>query len=405
MRDSGDAWLIAQDVKTTVPSVNVHFDPAIVGLAVSPVSATVFRIMLKLFLPVVMAGLQLSSLAAVKDFDFGVYPVGHPPPGFRSAVAGNGQPGDWKVINEKVPPLMAPLSHKAQADTFRPVLAQMAKDPTDEHFAVLLYTNEDFGDFTLTTRFKTVSGVTEQMAGIVFRAQDEKNYYVIRASSLGNTFKFYKMVNGLRSEPMGPEATIPTGEWHTLKVECIGSSIRGYLDDRLLIPPPLPGKPTNNLALNDTSFPHGQIGFWTKSDSVSYFVDTHIDYVPREKFAQVLVRDIMRENPKLLGLRIYAKKKSPLPLVIADNDETAIGTEGTEVEGDVLEKGHSYYLKEGKSAEVTIPLRDRNGEVVGAVRVKLKTFKGEMQETVLTRAMLIKKQMEEHMISAQDINE
>ena len=30
-------------------------------------------------------------------------------------------------------------------------------------------------DFTLTTRFKTVKGVVEQMAGIAFRIQNETN--------------------------------------------------------------------------------------------------------------------------------------------------------------------------------------------------------------------------------------
>ena len=361
--------------------------------------------MFKLILPVVVAGLQFSALAAVKDFDFSTFPVGQCPPGFASVVTGSGQPGEWKIIEEKVPPLMAPLSHKAQSDTIRPVLAQLSKDPSDERFAVLLYTNEDFGDFTLTTRFKTVSGLVEQMAGIVFRAQDNKNYYVIRASSLGNTFKFYKMVNGVRSEPMGPGATLPTGEWHTLKVECVGSSIRGFLDEKLMIPPPLPGKPTNNVALNDTSFVHGQIGFWTKSDSVSYFVDTHIEYTPRVKFAQVLVRDIMRENPRLLCLRIYAQKKEGRPVVIADNDESNLGIHGSIAEADVLEKGHTYFRKDTGTAEVTIPLRDRNGDVVGAVRITLKLFPGEMEDTCIARAALIKKKMEERMISAQDRSE
>ena len=73
----------------------------------------------------------------------------------------------------------------------------------DEHFPILLYDRETFTDLTLTTKFKLVDGVVEQMAGIVFRLQDEKNFYVIRASGLGNNVRFYKMVAGLRESAPG----------------------------------------------------------------------------------------------------------------------------------------------------------------------------------------------------------
>ena len=58
----------------------------------------------------------------------------------------------------------------------RPVLAQLSKERTDEHFPMLVYEGETFGDFKLTTQFKIADGKDEQMAGIAFRIQDEKNY-------------------------------------------------------------------------------------------------------------------------------------------------------------------------------------------------------------------------------------
>ena len=179
--------------------------------------------------------LTLPLTAAERKFDFSEMREDQPPPGFRSTVTGQGKPGDWQVIMDAVPPLLQPLTTRASAVSKRAVLAQLAQDPADEHFPLLIYEGETFGDFTLTTRFKTVKGVAEQMAGIAFRIQNETNYYVVRASSLGNTFRFYKVLNGERGPLVGPEVKIPSGVWHELTVECKGNQIRGRLDGEELI--------------------------------------------------------------------------------------------------------------------------------------------------------------------------
>ena len=93
---------------------------------------------------------------------------------------------------------MQPLRPAAPSVARKPVLAQLAQDPTDEHFPLLIYEGGSIDDFTLTTRFKTVKGVEERMAGIAFRIQNATNYYVVRASSLGNNLRFYKVLNGQR---------------------------------------------------------------------------------------------------------------------------------------------------------------------------------------------------------------
>src|SRR5215831_5732619 len=229
---------------------------------------------LALLLPVLSA---VPAMAAERKFEFSEVPEGQTPPGFRSAVTGQGKPGEWKVILTETAPAIPPLTAQAPAVTKQAVLAQLAQDPTDEHFPLLIFEDEVFGDFKLTTRFKTVSGKKEQMAGLAFRIQNETNYYVVRASSLGNTFRFYKVVNGQRSAPIGPEAIIPSGEWHEMSVECKGNQIRCLLDRNELIP-----------TLTDNTFTKGKIGFWTKSDSVSYFTDTRITYTRREPPAQTL---------------------------------------------------------------------------------------------------------------------
>ena len=296
--------------------------------------------------------LGLPLLAAERVFDFGVYSESQTPPGFRSTVTGQGKPGDWKVVLDEVAPLLPHLNPNAPVVTKRGVLAQVAQDPTDEHFPLLIYEEESFNDFTLTTRFKTMRGVIEQMAGIAFRIQNESNYYVLRASSLGNTFKFYKIVNGMRGAIIGPQVEIPSGVWHDLAIDCKGNSIRCSLDGKEQIP-----------SLTDSSFTSGKIGFWTKSDSVSYFSDTHILYTPREPPAQKIVRDVLKKYPRLLALRVYAPAKDQQSTrLIASGNEHELGQAGSPTEQDVIRRGETYYGKDKDSVSVIVPLRDRNGD-------------------------------------------
>src|SRR6266850_4720197 len=97
-----------------------------------------------------LALLALSSKAAERKFDFADVPENQSPPGFRSTVTGKGKPGDWKIILDEVPPLLTPLTPQARAVAKRPVLAQVARDKTDDHFPLLIFEDETFGDFTLT---------------------------------------------------------------------------------------------------------------------------------------------------------------------------------------------------------------------------------------------------------------
>ena len=333
--------------------------------------------------------------AAERVFDFSKFPANQPPPGFHSTVAGKGPAGDWKVVLDDVPPLLAPLTDKSPVVTKRAVLAQLSQDMTDERFPLLILEGERFTDFTLTTRFKMVSGVTEQMAGVAFRIQDERNFYVVRASALGNNFRFYKVVNGERGNLIGPEIEIPKGVWHELAVECKGNQIRCRLNGKEAIPP-----------LTDSTFAGGKVGFWTKSDSIGYFTDTKIVYTPREMLAQVLVRDALKKYPRLLGLKVYGMRGAPpKPQMIGSDSETEIGKPGERAEQAVLDQGTTYYAKGRESVTVIMPLRDRNGDVIAAARVVMKSFPGQTEQNALARALPVVKRMQARIQTAEDLAE
>jgi len=346
----------------------------------------------------IAALLSLNATAAEMDFDFSATPVNESPQGFRSILTGKGKPGEWKVITDEVPSLINAVTGAGGAKNNRHVLAQVSQDATGERFPLLMYDQGDYEDFTFTTRFKTVSGVMEQMAGIAFRIQDETNYYVVRASSLFNNLRFYKIVDGQRGTPIGPEVRIPSGVWHELSVTCQGNHIRCSLNGKEAIPP-----------MTDNSFAHGKVAFWTKSDAVSYFVDAHLTYTPREIFAKALIRDTMKENPRLMGIKIYAATTnaaagSPVEVkVIASKEDSDLGEAADNAVQDALARDVIYYARPKDSAMITMPLHDRNGEVVAVVRILLKPYFAENQQVQMARARPIVKAIESRIKSARDL--
>ena len=341
----------------------------------------------------ILALAALKAAAAERKFDFSEVPEGQTPPGFRSAVTGQGKPGEWKVVLDEAPSAFPARTAQAPSVSRQAVLAQVARDATDEHFPLLIFEDEIFGDFTLFTRFKTVAGTAERMAGLAFRIQNETNYYVVRASSLGSTFRFYKVVNGQRSPPIGPDLPIPSGVWHDLSLECKGNQIRCSLDGKEIIP-----------WLTDNTFVRGKIGFWTKSDSVSYFADPKITYQLRETPAQMLVREVSKKYPRLLAMRIYIPGAEPnTTRVVGSKNEHENGQPGGKTEQAVIRQSQVYYGKEKDSVSVIMPLRDRNGEAIAAARIVMKPFAGQTEANAIARALPIVKELQERVQSLQDL--
>ncbi len=343
---------------------------------------------------VLCAVLAGTAAGAERTFDFGgIAAEGKVPPGFRSTVTGQGKPGDWKVVTDDVAPLLPPLSPQAQHVTKQAVLAQLSRDRTDDHYPLLVYDDDVFGDFTLTTRFKLVSGQAEQMAGLAFRIKDEKNYYYVRASGLGGTFYFFKFVDGELIGPVGSKVSITNGVWHELSVECKGSQVTCSLD----------GKPIIERMLQD-NFTKGKIGFWTKSDSVSYFTDARIVYTPLENPAEAIVRETAKIYSKLLGLKLFVLgADSKTTRLVASLDASEIGHPGAKAELEVLTQGQVYYGTDKGSVSVTMPLRDRNGDVVAAAKVIMRTFPGQTEQNAVARALPIIRHMQARIQSMKDL--
>ena len=338
--------------------------------------------------------LALPAAGAEIKIDFGGAATDRVPTNFHAVLAGGGRPGEWKIIQDEVPPLLTPLSRQAPVVTRRAVVAQTSTDPTDERFPMLIYDGETFQDFNLTTRFKIVSGAVEQMAGVVFRYQNESNYYVIRASALGHNVCFYEIVNGDLRDTVGSKTNISIGFWHNLSVRCQGNEISCSLDGNPVIPP-----------LQNSLFKTGKIGFRTKSDAVCYFGDTTIAYTPRVPRAQTVVQDVLKEQPRIVGLRLYTLDAHGQPHIIASKIEKEIGQPGTDAEKGAITDGKSYFGRSRGTVILTLPLRDHNGDPIAAVRVQLKSLLVESEDTALTRARMVVNPIQERLASREELTQ
>src|SRR5215470_14249870 len=144
----------------------------------------------------------------------------------------------------------------------RQVLAQTVET---QPWAVALLEDRRFGDLDVTVRFRPISGKEDASGGIIFRAQDGRNYFLVRANALENNFRLYTIVNGKRSTIASARVTEPTlGAWHTIRVVATGPKIRASLDNAQL------------LEHDDRTFSQGWIGLWTKADSVTEFADLEV---------------------------------------------------------------------------------------------------------------------------------
>lgn len=331
-----------------------------------------------------LATWSLLVSAAERQFDFSSTKPGNLPEGWKAEMAGTGKPGDWQVVESDVPPVLESLSPQARRITRKSVLAQVSPSNEDERFPLLIHRAERYGDFTFSARFQITGGSFEQIAGLVFRHQDSKNFYVVRASALGSNLRFYKFVDGERSSPIGPAVPFQKGQWYELSVRAEGNQIEVLLNGTNAFP-----------KLTDNSFNAGHIGFITKSDTTAQFADINIRYRPLETLAATLVRQALEQQPRLLDLRLYgtAADRPGLRCLAAKNPGD-LGIEAGETVKKAHQENQTYFGKTPQAAVVTAPLHDRNGDVIGVMEFHLRPFAGQIESTTVARILPTLKRLE-----------
>src|SRR2546428_325883 len=198
----------------------------------------------------VVFAVLVATTASAETWNFDGDPVNAPPPGFSFGRTGKGKAGRWLVEAEK------------DAPSAGNVLAQLDPDTTDYRFPVAVANEPKLGDVSLSVRCKPVSGQVDQACGVVFRYEDENNYYLTRANALEDNVNLYSVKDGRRKQITGWRGKVTSGSWHELAVEISGDHLEVYWEGTRIID-----------ARDKTFADAGKIGVWTKADSVTYFDD------------------------------------------------------------------------------------------------------------------------------------
>lgn len=186
-----------------------------------------------------------AAIASAATANFDDLKPGTPPAGWTGTRTGKGE-ARWEIV----------------ADDSAPSKPNVLKQSGHATFPVCLKKDTRLKDGFVEVKFKAVSGKEDQAGGVVWRCQDADNYYVARANALEDNVTIYHTIKGKRLSFKNVDTKVASGVWHTLRVEFEGNKFIVFFDGNKVI------------EATDESFPDaGQVGVWTKADSVTIFDD------------------------------------------------------------------------------------------------------------------------------------
>ena len=188
--------------------------------------------------------LMLTAVSA-ETITFDDLKTGAPPPGWLATQTGSGA-AKWAV----------------ESDVSAPSKPNVLKQSGQATFPVCLKRDTKIKDGFVEVKFKPISGKEDQAGGLVWRAKDSDNYFIARANALEDNVHIYHTVKGRRGQFDGVDVKVPSGVWHTLRVEFSGPNFVIFLDGKKV------------LTARDATFADaGMVGVWTKADSTTAFDD------------------------------------------------------------------------------------------------------------------------------------
>jgi hypothetical protein len=209
------------------------------------------------FATLIGALLVMETSVMAEQIGFDTDPLGSVPAGWTVTKTGTGSP-KWTV----------------EADPTAPSKSNVVKQSGRATYPLLLKSGSSVKDGFVEVQFKAISGSEDRAAGVVWRAKDANNYYVVRANALENNVVVYKTISGRRSSldivgrkgGYGVNIPVSANQWHTLRVEFAGGHFNVIFN----------GKAT--FEVEDTALRNaGMVGLWTKADSVTAFDDFTYD--------------------------------------------------------------------------------------------------------------------------------
>jgi hypothetical protein len=144
---------------------------------------------------------------------------------------------------------------------------------SDEADAPAVFDKVICRDGDLSVKFRIAAGQHGNAAGVVWRYQDENNYYLLRLSTDEESIVLEHVRNGVAERipaivgkrPI-PGLDIKTGQWHVVKVIFRGENVRVFFGNRSLF-----------TAQDSGLLNAGKTGLWAKGATGVAFDDFRID--------------------------------------------------------------------------------------------------------------------------------
>ncbi|GMV49225.1 MAG: hypothetical protein NBKEAIPA_02676 [Nitrospirae bacterium] len=191
-----------------------------------------------------------SESHSTREWNFDHIAPGSLPGSFVVGTLFDGRPaGEWKIL----------ITDRANSGS--QVLAQLLPKGTDQAHKLLLIEGTNSADLDADVSYLAVSGKADLGGGLIWRAVDDRNYYLLRASIVEQKVRLYRVVKGVQQVVKQVDRPLATNGWHRLRIVQRGCEIKALYDETLL------------FRVCDNTFATGRIGLWTKADAVTYFDD------------------------------------------------------------------------------------------------------------------------------------
>jgi hypothetical protein len=211
------------------------------------------KVMIRRSLVMTMVLLGTTVAGTAQSISFDTDQPGNAPKGWTLTTTGKGNP-KWTV----------------ERDDTAPSKGQVLKQSGNAAFPLALKDDTRIKDGFVEVKFRPIAGSQDRAGGLVWRAKDSSNYYVVRANALEDNVVAYKVVAGRRDSldivgrrgGYGIGVPVPANQWHTLRVEFVGTRFAVIFNGKKLFE-------VEDAAFSDA----GMVGLWTKADSVTAFDD------------------------------------------------------------------------------------------------------------------------------------
>jgi hypothetical protein len=200
---------------------------------------------MKTVISMIATSALLTGSAFAQTVNFDDATAGASPPGWTSAVTGKGA-SKWTV----------------EKDATAPSAPNVLKQSAEGTYPVCLRDGTSIKDGFVEVKFKPLSGKEDQAGGVIWRAKDKDNYYIARANALEDNVTIYHTISGKRVSFKNTNTKVAPGQWHTLRVDFAGDRFSVTFNGKQVIT-------ANDSRIKEA----GQVGLWTKADSVTLFDD------------------------------------------------------------------------------------------------------------------------------------